>query len=292
MIPEKKNISYKNPIKKGYIILSENKSREEYIKYSLRTQTINVITYDEDIYEECSILGNFTSNIDGEYGGISFPDKVGEYGSPVILLFSEGASNPVILGYVAGLENSVITKENQKKRIFSRNDETIIEVDDVSNQAEKTITIISKKGKAKLNINVISDNKESEINLKTDNEINLFAKKLNKIISESVNLKVRNLVKQNEFLEVGYTLKEGLKIKDEFGNIVIINANGIEVNTTTKIKMIIDGSADITASGAMTVDASKIDIGNADSLAINVNTPCLFTGTPHAIPPGNQKTKV
>lgn len=75
----------------GYVVLPIDISREEYVQYCLRTETVLMAT-DDGGYHQSTPVDTLHFQL------IEFPDKVGQAGSTVIYLTEEIKNKPFIIG--------------------------------------------------------------------------------------------------------------------------------------------------------------------------------------------------
>ena len=216
----------------GHIILSAKLSREEYIDRCSRTHTVNVITSDGSVLTECPIAMPLNSNeTSGEYTNPIFPTEV-KLGIPVILLFAEDTKKPVVAFSITTNENYVLLEnEKQNKKIIESDECDISIVKDPIN-GKLNVSIIGKTIKGEMNLKVVSQNNDAELNIDVFGKANINGRdEINLSTQNSFNIKVRDLVTQENFAELKYLLGEGLTYIDEYDNKIVTNETGIIIET-------------------------------------------------------------
>lgn len=216
----------------GHIILSANLSREEYIDRCSRTHTVNVITSNGTVLTECPLAIPLNSNeVSGEYCNPIFPNDI-SLGIPVVLLFAESTKKPIVAFSITTNENYVlIENEKQNKKILSSDECDINVIKDPKN-GKLNINVIGKTVKGEINLKVISSNDDAELNIDVFGKANINGRnEINLNTQNSFNIKVRDLVNQDEFTEIKYVLGEGLTYLDEYGNKIIANEKGTIIET-------------------------------------------------------------
>jgi hypothetical protein len=279
----------KNWAEIAYVILDPSMSRTDYIKKCLTQNTVDIITRDNSIYRNCFICSTFhNNNDDGELGSFEFPlDKKDTVlrGSKLLIVFPSGSTSPIILGSLRNTNNSNqwLDNERQRKNIYDSEDCNISIIKDPTNK-NLSITIFGKTDTSTMDVKINSINDNSKFNLEVGGEVNILAKKINFINEEELNIEFSDVTKQETKTTINYKLGTGLEINDEFKNNLKINNEGLKITSEKDVNIKVTGTANI--------DAEKINIGEATSLALNTSCPCQYTGNDHLPPIKNTKTKV
>lgn len=224
----------------GYIVLSKEVPRDEYIKTCFRNSTVTMITDTNEV-----IKNVFVNKDIWQY--IEFPVELKERGSCVVWLNIHGKNKPVIL--------AVINKKDQHNDIqtvnsfkFVRKDKqnavlieglgdkghlNIVASGDNEGDGQINLHVLNKEGKGLLELLV-----QGNIDIEGDNDANIKLKHglYLKIIDENDNTKQSI---------ISYELGKGFTLKDEFENEVITSSNGIVLKVPTGKKITNKGGVSI-----------------------------------------------
>jgi hypothetical protein len=305
-----------HPIDIGYIVLNPKLPREEYVQSCLRNNAVDVMLTDGTYYDQCMLASVALSQTDGERIAPKFPSEKGVLGSAVLLVFAYASNKPIVLAFLPTLEDfMVLDHEDQSKSLRTSEGNCISIVRDPKIGKLVTTVQSTTEQQAELQTHVTAPNDTGLFFVHVAGTVKHFATKLiHWLTASEFVLQVRNLVNQEKYTKVRIKLGEKAEIVDEFDNSVLLDTNGLTVvspahlnvtlqgNCTVTIsgtaKINVSGKAevncghdvDVVATGNMKLDAAKINIGNAASLTLNVDTICQYTGQKHLPPPTNIKT--
>ena len=286
-------------ISTGYVVFNNVGDIDSYIKDAIRRHRVIILEDGGTLKLECPVLNFETTNL-------VFPSALGKLGSKVLLCYPQNSRIPIVMGVIPSFDetqqNAFYDNENQRKFIKDTENSTIT-VDEDAENGVYNISVYGKvAGKSNYNISVSSANNDAVANVKVNGQLNITAvNNITMLVNDELDILVKNSKVQDKFNKLTWKLGNGLTIIDEFDNTVNLNSNGLIAEIKKDINLTIDGNTNINSTGKIDIegsggivinDPSSIELGTAESLALNESCNCQYTGQRHLPPTTNQITKV
>lgn len=289
-----KDFKVEDSIQVGYIYLPEGEIKEDYEKECRRYGIYSVVLESGTIKKKCVSLLDKPLRV---------PERSSYLGEAVLLVFPNNSDIPFIIKVI---NNNSVTydyiDENSVSKVI-QDEVTAIKVSENIKDKNYSINIMSEDDQeVSINLNVSAPNKKGKIRLNVNGDCNIFAEKnINILTNKEINIKIRDLVKNQKFHEIKYNFDTGLYVKDRWDNTITMNGPILRIHHKNRIRIEcqnadieVQQQAKLIAHGEVRIDADgahSIHIGNDESLVINQSTICCFTGQPHFLPITNVKTR-
>ena len=224
----------------GYVILSRQYNRADYIERCLRNNLLTILTDRNDIIVDCYVTEN-------AWNYIKFPKTIRAKGSCVIWNCPPNSNRATVV--------ATVTKRDELQQLRSENSFKLIRETE-----DGTVLIEGNVDKGVLNFVVDSDLENGTqvtwrlLNSLTEALFNVYIQGSLKIeVDDSIELKVKNTLnvkfidEYNPTIQTtfNYTLSEGYTMNDEFGNQITVNKDGVTVIVPNGEKIILQGSTAI-----------------------------------------------
>jgi len=221
----------------GYVILSREASRANYIENCLRNNIITIITDKNEVIRNCSVT-------EDAWNYIKFPKTIRSKGSCVIWKCPPRTNRTTVI--------ATVTKRDELQAVRRENTFRMCRESELG-----TILIEGNVDKGTLNFFVDSDIENgAQVSLRILNTLiegllDIYIQGSLKIeVDDSLKIKIKNTLK-TEFIDefnptvkttFNYTLSEGYTMEDEFGNQIIVNQDGISATVPEGKKIILQGA--------------------------------------------------
>ncbi len=207
----------------GYVILSRQMSRADYVEKSLRNNLLTILTDTNEVIRDCYVA-------EGAWNFIKFPKSIKTKGSCVIWMCAPNSNKATIL--------ATVTKRDELLHHNIENGFKLLRETD-----NGTALIEGNGDKGVLNFIVDSDvDNGAKINLRILNSLaqglfDIYVQgNLNIEVDDTVSLKIKNALKvrfidefdNSKFTDISYVLGSGYVMNDEFGNNITVNKEGIK----------------------------------------------------------------
>lgn len=206
----------------GFVVVPSEVDRVQYIKDCYRTNTLTInggkgYGYFSGVHADINVMQN-----------IHFPTDEENRGTPVVWVKDAISQLPVIVGVLRKQNEYYSLNENQwrlKRGTETRNVEIFVD----GTTAGLDITVLGDKDEpANIDIKLTSENKDSVLNVVSDNEINITGEKaVNVTSNQKATLKVTE--KGEDKMSLSYELGVGLKYKDEFENEITAKDGQVDI---------------------------------------------------------------
>ena len=242
----------------GFVVIPENANVDAYIQDCYRTNTLTIwggrgYGYFSDIHVDEQVMQQ-----------IKFPENPEEYnrGSAVVWIKDDNSQLPVVIASIRSQEDFFPQQPNQYQIKKNIDDKRTVELLMDANTASIILNIVGDSEESgDLNIKVTSDNKDSVINVNSDNKINICGNKVNVVGTDSVEVRVNKdgLTKTSiacavdngvsaeiqkkigisitdddgeEKASVAYEYETGFTYKDEFDNEITCSDGEIDIKVS------------------------------------------------------------
>ena len=298
-----KNNKPNYPIQVGHIILPPNSGGKAEFERLCRLQKMySVYLENNTVKHNCPVGGILGNSTDGETQCFRMPEKEGELGERVLLLFPEKSDIPIIVCSLPGGESNVIPPNENSKVQNKIGTNAVISTVQNPDDGSFTLSINQVSGDVSLNLNVESKDKSGKLRLNVNGDCEIYAQqKIDLLTNKEFELRVRDLEKEEKFHSVKYTFADGLTILDKWENLINLKKKLLNIFIKDKDKKAnavveVQGNIKVKATKKINIDIPDdkpdITIGNAESMALNESCICQFTGLRHLKPITNKKTKV
>lgn len=206
----------------GFVVIPSEVDRVQYINDCYRTNTLTInggkgYGYFSGVHADINVMQN-----------IHFPTDEENRGTPVVWVKDAISQLPVIVGVLRKQNEYYSLNENQwrlKRGTETRNVEIFVD----GTTAGLDITVLGDKDEpANIDIKLTSENKDSVLNVVSDNEINITGEKaVNVTSNQKATLKVTE--KGEDKMSLSYELGIGLKYKDEFENEITAKDGQVDI---------------------------------------------------------------
>jgi hypothetical protein len=206
----------------GFVVVPSEVDRVQYINDCYRTNTLTInggkgYGYFSGVHADINVMQN-----------IHFPTDEENRGTPVVWVKDAISQLPVIVGVLRKQNEYYSLNENQwrlKRGTETRNVEIFVD----GTTAGLDITVLGDKDEpANIDIKLTSENKDSVLNVVSDNEINITGEKaVNVTSNQKATLKVTE--KGEDKMSLSYELGIGLKYKDEFENEITAKDGQVDI---------------------------------------------------------------
>lgn len=206
----------------GFVVVPSEVDRVQYINDCYRTNTLTInggkgYGYFSGVHADINVMQN-----------IHFPTDEENRGTPVVWVKDAISQLPVIVGVLRKQNEYYSLNENQwrlKRGTETRNVEIFVD----GTTAGLDITVLGDKDEpANIDIKLTSENKDSVLNVVSDNEINITGEKaVNVTSNQKATLKVTE--KGEDKMLLSYELGIGLKYKDEFENEITAKDGQVDI---------------------------------------------------------------
>lgn len=206
----------------GFVVVPSEVDRVQYINDCYRTNTLTInggkgYGYFSGVHADINVMQN-----------IHFPTDEENRGTPVIWVKDAISQLPVIVGVLRKQNEYYSLNENQwrlKRGTETRNVEIFVD----GTTAGLDITVLGDKDEpANIDIKLTSENKDSVLNVVSDNEINITGEKaVNVTTNQKATLRVTE--KGEDKMSLSYELGIGLKYKDEFENEITAKDGQVDI---------------------------------------------------------------
>lgn len=204
----------------GYIIIPKETDRQLYIDDCFRTHKITFWAgYGQQIFSNVLVDEDTIQKV-------IFPEDETSYGSPIVWLSIPTQAQPVVIACLK-FQNDYYLLEEQSKRITKTFEDTSIDVNIKAQKGTFDVNIVGGLKTAKMNLNVINDNEDSEINIFVKGKAKIHSTKGTTIISDNF-CEIKVIDENNKNLGIiRYEKAKGLSYSDEFGNEYELNKDHI-----------------------------------------------------------------
>ena len=206
----------------GFVVIPSEVDRVQYINDCYRTNTLTInggkgYGYFSGVHADINVMQN-----------IHFPTDEENRGTPVVWVKDAISQLPVIVGVLRKQNEYYSLNENQwrlKRGTETRNVEIFVD----GTTAGLDITVLGDKDEpANIDIKLTSENKDSVLNVVSDNEINITGERaVNVTSNQKATLKVTE--KGEDKMSLSYELGKGLKYKDEFENEITAKDGQVDI---------------------------------------------------------------
>lgn len=206
----------------GFVVVPSEVDRVQYINDCYRTNTLTInggkgYGYFSGVHADINVMQN-----------IHFPTDEENRGTPVVWVKDAISQLPVIVGVLRKQNEYYSLNENQwrlKRGTETRNVEIFVD----GTTAGLDITVLGDKDEpANIDIKLTSENKDSVLNVVSDNEINITGEKaVNVTTNQKATLRVTE--KGEDKMSLSYELGIGLKYKDEFENEITAKDGQVDI---------------------------------------------------------------
>lgn len=259
----------------GYVILSRDYNRADYIERSFRNNILNIITDRNEIIKDCYVGENV-------WNYIKFPKSIRTKGSCVVWLCAPNSNRVTII--------ATITKRDELQQLNTENSFKLLRESELG-----TISIEGDVNKGILNFVVNSDIENGAkvtwriLNSLVQGLFDIYIQGSLKIeVDDTLKIKIKNELditfiddfNPDTSTNINYTLSKGYVMVDEFGNQVALDANGYHIKVPAGEKLIFEGSTPTQNSvlGITLMNLLKELISKIE--AITVMTPSGVSSTP------------
>lgn len=213
----------------GNVVIPNDVDRDAYVKYSLRTQTVCVLTQRGDFMKNCPVASNFLGVDQGWLNAMEYPENEFELGTQVVCLNLKGHNIPVVVGCLRKRNATLqLDEEHQFKlyRKFSSGDDNhqcYIEGRGLKGILNLVVDSSDDTG-GKINIESTNKGEKGEINLNTDFLKLYGAKEVLLLSNEFIGISVQNYADENFEPEIVIESKNGtIRFNDgDNGSFIII----------------------------------------------------------------------
>lgn len=208
----------------GYVILSRQMNRADYIEKSLRNNLLTIITDTNEVIRDCSVS-------EGAWNFIKFPKSIKTKGSCVIWLCAPNSNKVTILATVTKRDELLHHNiENGFKLLReTENGTSLIEGD--GNRGIMNFIVDSEVDDgAKISVRILNSLSQGLFDIYVQGNLNIE-------VDDTVSLKIKNALKvrfidefdNSKFTDISYVLGNGYVMLDEFGNNINVNKDGVKI---------------------------------------------------------------
>lgn len=196
----------------GFVVIPEEKEREQYIEDCYRTQTVTIqggqgYGYFSDVHVDERVMQSLV-----------FPpgDEENNRGSAVVWIKDEITGLPIIIASLRNQDDYYALNQGQGRWAYNTTNGSAEVFIDGAGMLNVNLTGSSNTPSV-LNIKVSSDNADSKINISSDSEINVQCdKKINIISADEAEV---TFIEEGEVkTKMSYKIGRGVEYKDEFEN--------------------------------------------------------------------------
>jgi len=265
----------------AFIVVPKNVDRDAFVKNCLNNNECAVGTPD-GIFRIAKDASSLINDNDGILSTLDFPDDYKSVGSKVIVLELPFYNEPLV--FLTGNVNNRFKPDEEKQiKMFKKSKTSSVFLELRGLKGIININAISEdESGAKVNLEALNKNGNSEINIKSNN-LNFHSDLLSQVVTNTYELIIKNELTQDNSTSFFYKLGEGLKIIDEWLNELI--QNEVELRLNHKEKVVIgnsDNEVQPILLGKVTIDWLNNFLTDLDDTykTLTVPTPLGLSGTP------------
>lgn len=224
----------------GYVILSREASRADYIEYCLRNNVITILTEKNEIIKNCYVSEQV-------WNYLKFPKSIRTKGSCVIWNCPPKSNRTVVVATVTKRDELQPLRAENCFRVARENENGTVLIEgnvdrgilnfivdsDLENGAQLSVRILNTLIQGLLEIYI-----QGNLKIEVDDSFNLK-------IKNTLNAKFIDEFNPSVFTTFNYTLGEGYTMNDEFGNQIVVNKNGVTVTVPAGKKIVLQGNTAI-----------------------------------------------
>lgn len=208
----------------GWVVIPDGADREQYIEDCYKTNTLTI---------SAGFGYSFFSNVPTDQEvmqNIVFPEGETNRGSAVVWVKDEISDSPIIVASLRQQDDYYVLNNNQY-RIARETSETSVEAFVDGTTSTLLINVVgSDINPSKINVKLVSKNKNSIFNLSSDNEVVVNA--TNKATLNTNSEIVIQVEKEGEVkTTISYKQEEGFHYKDEFDNEITAKDGEIDIKS-------------------------------------------------------------
>lgn len=212
----------------GFVVVPNETEREQYIEDCYRTNTLTInggmgYGFFHNVHTDEAVMQNIT-----------FPTDEDNRGTAVVWVRDAVSQLPVIIGTLRKQGDYYALKERQFLLKRGDNGKKIVEVFIDGNETNLDITLSGDdKNPANMNVKLSSENKDSTLNIISDNKLQIQS---DNIITHQSSGKIEFKIKEKgeQKIYASYELGKGFYYEDIFENKVVYDEKGINI-TAKKI---------------------------------------------------------
>lgn len=208
------------------VVLPSDVARDKYVDHCFRTHTVSVITGEGDFISECPVAYNFCGINEGFFYSLDIPEKAGDIGTRVLLLYLQERDLAIVIGCLQDGKQVKLDEEFQMKMMRRTEGNSFM----IRGSGLKGVLDLISQGSGdksgQINLKATNDTKTGMINFVTDSLVTKVKETLSFTTNKLFELYIKNKVEQDEFTRLTWELGVGFTLSDEFGNGLTINENG------------------------------------------------------------------
>jgi hypothetical protein len=222
----------------GYIIIPQDKDRDDYIQACLRTGTLSIVLENGGVVDQVLITKSAINELD-------FPISNDKLGSLVVWINQPKKLQPIVIGTLS--KNNEFINFNKESSVLRRVGKDFM--GEVSVDANKGVIIINATSSKEDggDIYIISRNKnedpekKSNVNIQVSGRVNIESTNFNLTNSKKLSLVIKDPDIDDLVTSIIYEKGVGFSYKDEFNNEFILNDENIQLKPNKHLN-IGDGS--------------------------------------------------
>lgn len=211
----------------GYVIIPSDVDRRRFITQCYRKGTISLLLENGGVLDNVLITKEALKLID-------FPEKANTKGSLLVWINQPKKQLPIVIGSLSKTNEFVNFGKNKGSLArYTTNfvSEVLVDADN------GTIVITSNssiEGGGDIYIVSTNKNKTSKLNIQVSGRVDVVTPEFTLTNSKKVSLIIKDKSIDEDITEITYEKGVGLNYKDEFGNEIIANSDGINHSPSSK----------------------------------------------------------